>query len=139
MHNTQGVLGNSHAHHYRKCAHRVPSATLNLWSVPHCASAVLPVVHIPQRTLSIWQVLAMQRSLSLWVKCSQLWQCRREVNARIDVVFKDFHLQWKIEYKSGFIGNNYKKVVYLGEEVYDTPACSLIYEFERALEGDSCN
>ena len=24
------------------------------------------------------------RSLSLWVKCSQLWQCRREVNARID-------------------------------------------------------
>ena len=24
------------------------------------------------------------RSLSLWVKCSQLWQCRREVIARID-------------------------------------------------------
>ena len=46
--------------HYRKCAHRVPSARLNLWSVPHCASAVLPIVHIPLRTLSIWQVLAVQ-------------------------------------------------------------------------------
>ena len=51
------------------------------------------------------------RSLSLWVKRSQLWQCRRGVNAKIDSL-KDFHLQWKIEYKSGFIGNNYKKVVF---------------------------
>ena len=47
------------------------------------------------------------------------------VNARIDSL-TDFHLQWKFEYKSGFIGNNYKKVVYLGKEVYDTPACSLV-------------
>ena len=47
--------------HYRKCAHRVPLARLNLWSVPHCASAVLPVVHIPQRTLSIWQVTGRTR------------------------------------------------------------------------------
>ena len=39
-------------------------------------------------------------------------QCRRGVNTRIDSL-KDFHLQWKIEYKSGFIGNNYKKVIYL--------------------------
>ena len=38
----------------------------------------------------------------------------------------DFHLQQKIEYKSGFIGNDYKKVVYLGKEVYGTRACSLI-------------
>ena len=56
---------------------------------------------------------------------SQLWQCSRGVTARIDSL-NDFHLQWKIEYKSGFIGNNYKKVVYLGKEVYDTPACSLV-------------
>ena len=75
-----------------------------------------------------------RRSLSLWVKCSHLWQCRREVNARID---KDIHLQWKIEYKSCCIGNHYKKVVYLGKEVYDTPACSLVKEFERAHEGES--
>ena len=34
--------------------------------------------------------------------------------------------QKKIEYKSAFIGNDYKKVVYLGKEVYDTQACSLI-------------
>ena len=68
------------------------------------------------------------RSLSLWVKCSQLWQCRRGVYTRIDSL-KNFHLKWKIEHKSGFIGNNYKKVVYLGKEVYDnndTPACSLV-------------
>ena len=38
-----------------------------------------------------------------------VWQCRRGVDARIDTL-KDFHLQWKIEYKSGFNGNNYKKV-----------------------------
>ena len=38
----------------------------------------------------------------------------------------DFHLQQKIEYKSGFNGKDYKKVVYLGYEVYDTSACSLI-------------
>ena len=43
-----------------------------------------------------------------------------------ETVLTDFHLQWKIEYKSGFIGNNYKKVVYLGKEVCDTPACSLV-------------
>ena len=47
----------------------------------------------------------------------------------------DFHLQWKIEYKSGFIGNNYKKVVYLGKEVYETPTFSLVYEFKRAIKG----
>ena len=58
---TAGHLDHSIAtRHYRKCAHRVPSARLNLWSVPHCASAVLPVVHILQRTLSIWQVLAVR-------------------------------------------------------------------------------
>ena len=28
--------------------------------------------------------------------------------------------------KAVFIGNNYKKVVYLGEEVYDIPASSLV-------------
>ena len=89
--------------------------------MPHFPAAVLPAVRSPQRTLSIWPC----RSLSLWVKCSQLWLCRRGVNARIDI-FKDFHLQWKIEYKSGFIGNSYKKVVYLGKVVYDTPACSLV-------------
>ena len=50
----------------------------------------------------------------------------------------DFHLQWKIEYKSGFIGNNCKKVVYLGKEVYDTPACSLVSEYKRAIESESC-
>ena len=38
----------------------------------------------------------------------------------------NFHLQRKIEYKSGFIGNDYEKVVYLGKEVYNTPTSSLI-------------
>ena len=38
----------------------------------------------------------------------------------------DFHLQQKIEYKSGFIENDYRKVVCLGKDVYDTPVCSLI-------------
>ena len=47
------------------------------------------------------------------------------VNTRRDML-TDFHLQRKIEYKSGFIGNDYKKVAYLGKEIYDTPACSLI-------------
>ena len=90
----------------------------------HCAAAVLPVVRSPQRMLSIWQALAVQ-VLIFMGQMQQLWQCRRGVTARIDSL-KDFHLQWKIEYKSGFIGNNYKKVVYLGKEVYDTPACSLV-------------
>ena len=35
------------------------------------------------------------------------------VDARLDSQ-TDFHLQQKIEYKSGFNGNDYKKVVYLG-------------------------
>ena len=47
----------------------------------------------------------------------------------------DFHLQRKIEFKSGFIGNDYKKVVYLGKEVYDRPAGGITYEFCRAPEG----
>ena len=75
----------------------------------HCAAAVLPAIRSPQRTLSIRQVLAVQ-VLIFMGQSSQLWQCRRGVTARIDSL-KDFHLQWKIEYKSGFIGNNYKKVV----------------------------
>ena len=37
----------------------------------------------------------------------------------------------KNEYISSFIGNDYKKVGYLGMEVYNTPACRL----QRALEG----
>ena len=36
----------------------------------------------------------------------------RSVDARCDS-HRDFHLQQKIEYKSGFHGNGYKKVVYL--------------------------
>ena len=47
------------------------------------------------------------------------------VNTRRDSL-TDFHLQQKIEYKSDFIGNDYKKVVYLGKGVYDTPACNLL-------------
>ena len=35
------------------------------------------------------------------------------VDARLDT-HTDFHLQQKIEYKSGFNGNDLKKVVYLG-------------------------
>ena len=103
----------------------------------HCASAMLLPFALPrERYLSVryWWC----RSLSLWVKCSQLWQCRRGVTVRIDSL-KDFHLQWKIMYKSCFIENNYKKVVYLGKEVYDTPTCSLVLEFKRALEGETCN
>ena len=80
----------------------------------HCAAAVLPAIHSPQRTLSIRQVLAVQVLIFMG-----------QMQSRIDSL-KDFHLQWKIEYKSGFIGNNYKKVVYLGKEVCDTPACSLV-------------
>ena len=41
----------------------------------------------------------------------------------------EFHLQRTSEYKSGFIGNDYKKVGYLGKEVYNTSACSLVKEF----------
>ena len=48
-----------------------------------------------------------------------------DVNTRRDSL-TDFHMQRKIEYKSSFIGNDYKKVVYIGREVYDTPASSLI-------------
>ena len=36
-----------------------------------------------------------------------------QVDARLDS-HTDFHLQQKIEYKSGFNGNDYKRVVYLG-------------------------
>ena len=89
-------------------------------AMPHCASC---------RSLSpenaIYLAGTGRAGPYLYGKCSQLWQCRRGVNARIDSL-KDFQLQWKIEYKSGFIGNNYKKVVYLGKEVYDTPDCSLV-------------
>ena len=93
--------------------------------MPHCASAVLSVIRSPQRTLSIWQVLAVQVLIFMGQMQSAVAVYRRGANARIDSL-KDFHLQWKIEYKSGFIGNNHEKVVYLGKEVYDIPACSLV-------------
>ena len=38
----------------------------------------------------------------------------------------DFPLQKKTECKSSFNGNVFIEVGYLGKEVYDTPACSLI-------------
>ena len=56
---------------------------------------------------------------------SQLWQCRSGVNTRIDSL-KDFHLHWKIKYKSSFNGNDNIKVGYLGKEVYTTSACCLV-------------
>ena len=92
--------------------------------MPHCAAAVLPAVRSPQRTLSIWQVLVVQVLIFMGQMQSAV-AVRRGVNTRRDSL-RDFHLQWKIEYKSSFIGNNYIKVVYLGKEVYDTPACSLV-------------
>ena len=76
-------------------------------AMAHCAVAVLPVVRTPQRRYLSGRYW-LCRSLSLWVKCSQLSQCRRGVNTSID---------------SGKLSI---KVVYLGKEVYDTPACSLV-------------
>ena len=42
------------------------------------------------------------------------------------VSFTEFHSLKKIEYKSSFIGNDYQTVGYLGKEVYNTTAYSLI-------------
>ena len=39
---------------------------------------------------------------------------------------QNFHLLKKIEYKISFIGNDYQTVGYLGKEVYNTTAYSLI-------------
>ena len=51
--------------------------------------------------------------------------------------FSDFHLLKKIEYKSSFIGNDYQTVGYLGEEVYNMTAYSLIYDFSVLLRVES--
>ena len=59
------------------------------------------------------------------------------VNARSDS-FSDFHSLKKIEYKSSFIGNDYQTVGYLGKEVYNTTAHSLIYDFSVLLRVGSC-
>ena len=62
--------------------------------------------------------------------------CRRGCFHKKRHSLTDFHLHWKIEYKSDFSGNDYKKVVYLGEEVYmihRPPAFSLL------LRVESCN
>ena len=40
--------------------------------------------------------------------------------------FTDVHSLRKIEHKSSFIGNDYQIVGYLGKEVYNTQAYSLI-------------
>ena len=58
------------------------------------------------------------------------------VNARSDS-FSDFHSLKKIEYKSSFIGNDYQTVGYLGKEVYNTTAYSLIYDFSMLLRVES--
>ena len=50
------------------------------------------------------------RSLSMRPASSSV---EGSVDARLDS-HTDFHLQQKIEYKSGFNGNDYKEVVYLG-------------------------
>ena len=62
---------------------------------------------------------------------------RGGVNARSDS-FTDFHSLKKIEYKSSFIGNDYQTVGYLGKEVYNTTAYSLIYDFSVLLRVESC-
>ena len=59
------------------------------------------------------------------------------VNTRSDS-FTDFHSLKKIEYKSSFIGNDYQTVGYLGKEVYNTTAYSLIYDFSVLLRVESC-
>ena len=62
---------------------------------------------------------------------------RGGVNARSDS-FSDFHSLKKIEYKSSFIGNDYQTVRYLGKEVYNTMADSLVYDFSLLLGVESC-
>ena len=53
--NANGITGNVHI------GYRRPDSTCGVSPTPaHCASAVLPVIHSPQRTLPIWQVLAVQ-------------------------------------------------------------------------------
>ena len=59
------------------------------------------------------------------------------VNAKSDS-FSDFHSLKKIEYKRSFIGNDYQTVGYLGKEVYNTTAYSLIYDFGVLLRVESC-
>ena len=59
------------------------------------------------------------------------------VNTRSDS-FADFHSLKKIEYKSSFIGNDYQTVGYLGKEVYNTTAYSLICDFSVLLRVESC-
>ena len=59
------------------------------------------------------------------------------VNTRSDS-FTDLHSLTKIEYKSSFIGNDYQTVGYLGKEVFNTTAYSLIYDFSVLLRVESC-
>ena len=54
------ITGNVHIEHRR--SHSTCGAAP---AMPHCASSVLPVVHSPQRMLSIWQVLAVQVLISM--------------------------------------------------------------------------
>ena len=47
---------------------------------------------------------------------------------------QNFHSLKKIEY----IGNDYQTVGYLGKEVYNTTAYSLLYDFSVLLRVESC-
>ena len=59
----------------------------------HCAAAMLPAVALPRERYLFDRYLPCS-SLSLWVKCSHLWQCRRGVTARIDSLKGQFHHEW---------------------------------------------
>ena len=72
--------------HYRKCAHRVLSARLNLWSVPDAGTLCFCCASC--RSLSaenaIYLASTGRAGPYLFGSNAQLWQCRRGVSARID-------------------------------------------------------
>ena len=86
--------------HYRKCAHRIPLPPLLLWS--GAGDATLCFRCASSRSLSPENAiyLAGTGRAGPYLYGSNAVSC-----GSVDSL-KDFHLQWKIEYKSGFIGNN---------------------------------
>ena len=115
--------------HYRKCAHRLPSPRLNLWSLPDastlwysCASCLVTALYVLPSLRWIWSSSSLENDAygrPGRSGCYVYWRgCQ--------------HKEWQLFrfplYKSSFIGNDYQTVGYLGKEVYITTAYSLIYD-----------
>ena len=99
----------------RKCAHRAPLRPPHLWSGADYATLCCRCASCRSLSPENAIFLAGTGRAGPYLYESNTVSCgsvRRGVNTRRDSL-TDFYFQWKIEYKSGVIGNNSKKVVYI--------------------------